>query len=67
MSGSMRYNKRRRRSWQPLAFFSRKLLLTEMLYSTFDRELFAAFSAIKHFCFFMVKVVLSHFSQTTSH
>ena len=39
----------RRRSgdpWQPLGFFSKKLS-----YSAFDRELLAAFSAIRHFCF----------------
>jgi hypothetical protein len=35
--------------WQPLGFFSRKLSETESCYSTFDRELLAVFSAIKHF------------------
>jgi hypothetical protein len=30
-----------------------KTLFSEMLYSTFDRELFAAFSAVKHFGFFL--------------
>jgi len=35
--------------WRPLGFFSRKLSETESRYSTFDRELLAAFSAIKHF------------------
>jgi hypothetical protein len=44
--------------WQPLAFFSKKLSMPEMLYCTFDRELIAAFSAIKHFRFFSLKVVL---------
>ncbi len=39
-------------SWQPLAFFSKKLSMTEMRYSTFDREPIAVFSAIKHFRFF---------------
>jgi hypothetical protein len=36
-------------SWLPLAFFSRKLSSTELKYSTFDRELLAAFAAIRHF------------------
>ncbi len=40
-------------SRQPLAFFSKKLSATEMRYSTFDRELLAAFSAVKHFRFFL--------------
>ncbi len=35
--------------WQPLGFFSCKLTDTESRYSTFDRELFAAQAAIKHF------------------
>jgi hypothetical protein len=35
--------------WQPLGFFSRKLTDTESRYSTFDRELLAAQTAIKHF------------------
>ncbi|MFN9907586.1 MAG: RNase H-like domain-containing protein, partial [bacterium] len=38
-------------SWSPLAFFSRKLNSAEVKYSTFDRELLAAFSAIRHFRF----------------
>jgi hypothetical protein len=35
--------------WQPLGFFSRKLMDTESRYSTFDRELLAVQAAIKHF------------------
>ena len=35
--------------WQPIAFFSRKLDKTQKHYSAFDRELFAAYSAIRHF------------------
>jgi len=35
--------------WQPLGFFSKKLSKTEVNYSTFDRELLAAVSGIKHF------------------
>lgn len=34
---------------QPLSFFSRKLTPAETKYSTFDRELLAAYSAIRHF------------------
>ncbi|KAK7504021.1 hypothetical protein BaRGS_00004753 [Batillaria attramentaria] len=39
--------------WVPLAFFSRKLSDTEKKYSAFDRELLAAYSAIKHFRHFL--------------
>jgi hypothetical protein len=41
------------RSWQPLAFFSKKLSPTQVRYSTFDRELLAAFSAVRHFRFLL--------------
>ncbi len=34
--------------WQPLEFFSKKLSKSEVNYSTFDRELLAAVSGIKH-------------------
>lgn len=34
---------------RPLAFFSRKLSTTEQNYSTYDRELLAIYSAVKHF------------------
>jgi cleavage and polyadenylation specificity factor subunit 1 len=37
--------------WRPLAFFSRKLSKAEVNYSTFDRELLAAFLAVKQFRF----------------
>jgi hypothetical protein len=40
-------------SWRPLSFFSRKLKNAEKNYSTFDREMLAAFLAIKHFRFFL--------------
>jgi hypothetical protein len=50
-------------SWQPLAFFSKKLSATETRYSTFDRELLAALSIFG----FSWKVVLSHFSLITSY
>lgn len=36
-------------SWQPLSFFSRKLTSAETKYSVYDRELLAAYAAIKHF------------------
>jgi hypothetical protein len=35
--------------WQPLGFYSKKLSKTEVNYSTFDRELLALVSGIKHF------------------
>ena len=44
---------RQGRSWVPLAFFSRKLSNSEKKYSAFDRELLAAYSAIKHFRHFL--------------
>jgi hypothetical protein len=44
---------RARGSWQPLAFFSHKLSPTESRYSTFDRELLAAYLAVRHFRFFL--------------
>ena len=37
--------------WEPLGFFSKKLDSAQVNYSTFDRELLAAFSAIWHFRF----------------
>jgi hypothetical protein len=39
-------------SWQPLAFYS-KLSGAGTRYSTFDRELLAAFSAVRHFRFLL--------------
>ncbi len=41
------------RGWQPLAFYSKKLSSTEIRYSTFDRELLAAFLTIRHFRFLL--------------
>ncbi|GBO44562.1 Retrovirus-related Pol polyprotein from transposon 297, partial [Araneus ventricosus] len=38
---------------QPLAFFSRKLTPAESRYSTYDRELLAVYSSIKHFRHFL--------------
>jgi hypothetical protein len=40
-------------SWQPLAFYSKKLLGVGTRYSTFDRELLAAFRAVRHFIFLL--------------
>lgn len=39
--------------WAPLAFFSAKLNSAQMKYSTFDRELLAAFLAVRHFRFYL--------------
>jgi hypothetical protein len=38
---------------QPLAFFSAKLAPTEQKYSTFNRELLAAYLAVRHFPFLL--------------
>jgi hypothetical protein len=40
--------------WQLLAFYSKKLSGAGTRYSTFDRELLAAFSAVRHFRFLLV-------------
>ena len=40
-------------AWAPLAFFSKKLNPAEEKYSTFDRELLAAFATVKHFRFLL--------------
>jgi hypothetical protein len=37
--------------WQPLAFYSKTLSGAGTRYSTFDRELLAAFRAVRHFRF----------------
>ncbi len=39
--------------WQPLGFYSKKLSGAGTRYSTFDRELLAAFSAVRHFRFLL--------------
>jgi hypothetical protein len=41
------------RAWRPLAFFSQKLTPTQVRYSTFDRELLAAYSSVRHFRFLL--------------
>ena len=40
-------------SWQPVAFFSRKLRPAELRYSAFDRELLAVYFAVKHYQHFV--------------
>jgi hypothetical protein len=50
--------------WSPLAFFSKKLSPTQEKYSTFDRELLAAHSAIRHFRFLLEG---RHFRLLTDH
>jgi transposase InsO family protein len=40
-------------AWRPLSFFSRKLSAAESRYSAFDRELLAAYLAIRHFRFML--------------
>jgi hypothetical protein len=39
--------------WQPLSFFSAKLSPTEARYSAFDRELLAAYLAVRYFRFLL--------------
>jgi hypothetical protein len=41
------------RAWRPLAFFSQKLTPIQVRYSTFDRELLAAYAAVRHFRFLL--------------
>ena len=40
-------------AWEPIAFFSKKLLPAETRYSAFGRELLAIYLAIKHFRFML--------------
>ena len=40
-------------TWVPIAFFSRKLTAAESKYSAFDRELLAAYCAVRHFRYFV--------------
>lgn len=39
--------------WEPLAFFSKKLINAEKNYSAYDRELLSAYAAVKHFRFML--------------
>jgi hypothetical protein len=36
-------------TWQPLAFFSKKLNPAQQKYSAYDRELLAIYEAVRHF------------------
>ena len=51
-------------SWQPLAFFSKKLSDTERRYSTFGRELLSVYLAVKHFRYYIegrvFRVLMDH-------
>lgn len=40
-------------TWEPIAFFSKKMKPAETRYSTFDRELLAIYLAVKHFRHFL--------------
>lgn len=51
-------------SWQPLAFFSRKLNSSQSKYSPYDRELLAVYEAIKYFRYM---VEARHFTVHTDH
>jgi hypothetical protein len=57
-------------SWQPLAFYSKKLSGVGTRYSTFDRELLAAFSAVRHFRFLLegrqFRLLINHKPLVTS-
>ena len=47
------FQQQMRGEWFPLSFYSRKLNDAERKYSAFDRELLAAYSAIRHFRFML--------------
>lgn len=51
-------------TWQPLAFFSRKLSPSQKKYSPYDRELLAIYESIKHF---RHMVEARHFTVFTDH
>ena len=53
-----------RNTWQPLAFFSKKLNPAQQKYSAYDREPLAIYEAVKHLCH-MLKV--HHFTIFTDH
>jgi cleavage and polyadenylation specificity factor subunit 1 len=52
-------------TWQPLAFFYRKLNPAQQKYSAYDRELLAIYEAVKHFRH-MLEARDFTFSPTTS-
>ena len=51
-------------TWHPISFLSRKMTPAETRYSTFDRELLAAYLAVKHFRHFLEG---RHFHVLTDH
>jgi hypothetical protein len=57
-------------SWQPLVFYSKKLTEAGTRYSTLDRELLAAISAVRHFRFLLegrqFRLLADHKSLVTS-
>lgn len=50
--------------WQPLGFFSKKLSPSQQKWATYDRELYAAYAAVKKFKHFLEG---RHFSIYTDH
>ncbi|XP_064480559.1 uncharacterized protein LOC135394048 [Ornithodoros turicata] len=50
--------------WQPIAFFSKKLTETQAKYSTFGRELLAAYMSVRHFRHLLEG---RHFTLLTDH
>ena len=50
-------------SWAPLAFFSKKLSVAEQKYFALDRELLAAYSSLRHFCFLLEGRVFAIFTN----
>lgn len=56
-------NQLKNNSWQPLAFFSKKLTSTQKKYSTYDRELLSMYSSVKHFKNFLEGQVFTIFTD----
>ena len=51
MGAALHQQRRPGGHWEPLGFFSKKLDSAQANYSAFNRELLAAFSAVRHFRF----------------
>ena len=49
-------------SWEPLAFFSRKLNTFERKYSAYDRELLSIYESVKHFLYMLEARVFTIFT-----
>jgi len=49
VGAALQQRRRGQDHWEPLGFFSRKLDSPQLNYSAFDRELFAAYAAVRHF------------------